>query len=113
MTVLSVLLDLTLSAHFVNYRSKSHCKMMSENPKEFNIFTAQVVALLSVGPFLSTTVDMPYPNVLTHMLSTFNPPVPAVSFNMKQSHLYHWEFAVFEDALCSFVWFRLCFAFDA
>ena len=25
--------------------------------------------------------DMPYPNVLTYMLSTFSPPVPATSFN--------------------------------
>ena len=80
MTVRSVRLDMTLSAHFMNDGSGSHCRMMSESPKNFNIFTAHIVANMSVGPFVSTTVDMPYPNV---------------------------------DALCSFVWFRLCFAFDA
>ena len=102
MTVLSVRLDLTLSAHLMSDGSGSHCRMMSESPRKFSIFTAHIVANMSVGPFVSTTVDMPYPNVLTHMLSTFSPVT-----------LYHWEFAVFDDALCSFVFFRLCFAFDA
>ena len=50
MTVLSVLLDLTLSAH-LNDGSGSHHKMISESQKKFNILTAQVVAQLSVGPF--------------------------------------------------------------
>ena len=83
MTVLSVLLDLTLSAHFMSDGSGSHCRMMSESPRKFNIFTAHIVAYMSVGPFVSTTMDMPYPNVLTYMLSTFSPPVPAVSFSMR------------------------------
>ena len=86
MTVRSGRLDLTLSAHLVSDGSRSHCRMTSESPKEFNIFTAHTVSNVSVGPFISTTVDMPYPNVLTYMLSTFNPPVPAISFNMRQSH---------------------------
>ena len=80
--------------------------MTSESPRNFSIFTANIVAKVSVSPFIFTTVDMPYPNVLTYMLSTFSPPEPATS-------LYHWEFAVFDDALCSLVWFPLCFAFDA
>ena len=83
MTVLSVLLDLTLSPHFMSDGSESHCKMMSESPRKFNIFTAHIVAYMSVGPFVSTTVDMPYPYVLTYMLSTYSPPVPAVSFSMR------------------------------
>ena len=81
MTVRSVRLDLTLSAHFISDGSGSHCRMMSESPRKFNIFTAHIVANMSFGPFVSTTVDMPYPNVLTYMLSTSSPPVP--SFNMR------------------------------
>ena len=77
MTVLSVRLGLTLSAHFMSDR------MMSESPRIFSIFTAHIVANMSVGPFVSTTVDMPYPNVLTYLLSTFSPPVPAISFSMR------------------------------
>ena len=83
MTVRSCRLDLTLSAHLMSDDSGSHCRMMSESPRKFNIFTAHTVANMSVGPFFSTTVDMPYPNVLTYMLSTFSPPVPATSFNMR------------------------------
>ena len=33
MTVLAVLLDLTLSAHFMSDGSGSHCRMMSESPE--------------------------------------------------------------------------------
>ena len=73
MTVRSVLLDLTLSAHFMSDGSGSHCRMMSESPRKFSIFTAHIVASMSVVPFVSTTVDVPYPNFLTYMLSTFSP----------------------------------------
>ena len=62
--------------------------MMSEGPRKFNIFTAHIVANMSVGSFVSTTVNMPYPNVLTYMLSSFSPPVPATSFNIGQSHCF-------------------------
>ena len=113
MTVLSVRLDLTLSAHYVSNGSGSHRRMMSESPRKFNISTAHIVANMSVGPFVSTTVDMPYPNVLTYMLSTFSPPVPVTSFSMRQSHCITGSSLVFDDALSSFVWLRLCFAFDA
>ena len=64
MTVLSVRLDLTLSAHFMSDGSGSHCKMMSESPRKFIISTAHIVANMSVGHFVSTTVDMLYLNVL-------------------------------------------------
>ena len=110
MTVLSVRLDLTLSAHFMSDGSGSHCKMMSESPRKLIIFTAHIVANMSVGHFVSTTVDMPYPNVLTYMLSIFS---SSVFFYYEIVTLYHGEFAVFDDALCSLVWFRLCMAFDA
>ena len=83
MTVLSAHLDLTLSAHFMSDGSGSHDRMMSESPRKFTFFTAHIVANVSVGPFVSATVDMPYPNVLTYMLSTFSPPVPATSFSMR------------------------------
>ena len=83
MTVRSGRLDLTLSAHLMSDGTGSHCRVMSESPRKFNIFTADTVANVSVGPFISTTVDMPYPNVLTCMLSTFSLPVPATSFNMR------------------------------
>ena len=70
MTVLSVRLDLTLTAHFMSDGSGSHCRMTSESPKKFSIFTAHSVANMSVGPFVSTTVDMPYPNVLTYIVQS-------------------------------------------
>ena len=85
MTVLSVRLDLTLSVRFMSDGSGSHCRMMSESQRKFSIFTAHIVANMSVGPFVST-VDMPYPNVLTCMLSTFSPPVPATYFSKRWSH---------------------------
>ena len=105
MTVRSGRLDLTLSAHLMSDGSRSHCRMMSESPRKFNIFTAHTVANVSVGPFISTTVDMPYPNVLTYMLSTFSPPRARNVFQHESVTWYHWESAVFDDALYSFVWF--------
>ena len=104
MTVRSVLLDLTLSAYFMSDGSGSHCRMTFEKSKEIQHFHC---------PQCCTTMDMPYPNVLTHMLSTFSPPVPGNIFQHEIVTLYHWEFAVFNDALCSHMWFRLCCAFDA
>ena len=80
MAVLSVRLDLTLSAHFI-------------------------------GPFVSTTVDMPYPNVLTYLHAEhFQSTCARNIFQHEIITLYYWEFAVFGDALCSLVWFHLCFA---
>ena len=84
---------MTLSAHLVSDGSGSHC------PRKVNIFTVHIVANMSVELFISTTVDMPYPNVLTYMLSILSPLVPATSFNMEMVTLNYWEFAVFDDAL--------------
>ena len=83
MAVRSCRLDLTLSAHLMSDGSGSHCRMMSESPKQFNIFTAHTAANVSAAPFISTTVDIPYPNVLKYILSTFSPPVAATSCNTR------------------------------
>ena len=74
-------LDLTLSAHLMNDGSGSHCRMMSASPWMFNILLLTLLRTCLLGVFISTTVDKP--NVLTYMLSTFSPPVPATSFNMR------------------------------
>ena len=74
------------SAHFMSDVSGSHCKMVSESPGQFNIFTLHVTANVSVAPFVSTTVDDPYPNDFTYMLRTFSPSDAAVSFNTRLSH---------------------------
>ena len=83
MTVRYDRLDLTLSAHLMSDGSGSHCRTTSESPRKFNIVTAHITANVSVGPHISSTEDMPYPNVLTYMLSTFSPLVAATSFNMR------------------------------
>ena len=72
MTVRSVRLDFTLSAPLY--------ERMAESPRKLNFFTAHIVANMSVGPFVSTTEDIPYPNVLTYMLSTFSAPVASNIF---------------------------------
>ena len=51
--------------------SGSHCKMMSESPRQFNIFSPHLTVHVSVAPFVSTTVDVLYPNDFTYMLKTF------------------------------------------
>ena len=42
--------------------SGSHCKMMSESPWQFTIFTLHVTANVFVSPFVSTTADVSYPH---------------------------------------------------
>ena len=83
MTVFSVFLDLTLSAHFMSDDSERHCRMMSESPRKFSVFTAYIVANMFVGLFVSTTLEMLYQNVLTDILGLFSPPLPEASFSMK------------------------------
>ena len=51
MTVRSARLDLTLSAHLMSDGSGSHCRMMSESPREFNIFTARIVRTCASNVF--------------------------------------------------------------
>ena len=84
MTVRFDRLDLTLSAHLMSDGSGSHCRMTSESPRKFNIFFAHMVAYVSVYPFISTTENMPYPIVLTYMLSTYSPLVAATYFNLRE-----------------------------
>ena len=83
MTVRSDRLDFTLSAHLTSDSSGSHCRMTSERPGKLNIFHCPHCCERVCWAFMSTTVDMPCPHVLTYMLSTFSPPVAATSFNMR------------------------------
>ena len=83
--------------------SGSHCRIMSESPRQFNIFTLHVTANVSVAPFVSITVDVPHPNRFTCMLSTFGPSDAAVIFQNKVVTLNNWNFAVFDCALDSLV----------
>ena len=71
------------SAHLMSDGSRSHCKMMSESPRQFNIFTLNVTADVSVALFVTTTVDVPYPNDFTYMLKTFSPSEAATSFKAR------------------------------
>ena len=113
MTVLSVRLDLTLSAHFLSDGSGSHCRMMSESPRKFSIFNAHIVANMSVRPFVSNDCGHAV-SECSHMHAEHSQSTCARNILQHEIvTLYHWEFAVFDDALCSLVWFRLCFAFDA
>ena len=63
--------------------SGSHCKMMSEGPRQLNIFTIQVTANVPVEPFDPTSDDVPYPNDFTYMLNTFSPSEAATSFETR------------------------------
>ena len=71
--------------------SGSHCKMMSESPRQFNIFTLHVTANVSVPPFVSTTVGVPYPNDFTKMLQTFSPSDAAVSLSKQGNRTELWK----------------------
>ena len=44
---------------------------MSESPRWFNIFILNVTANVSVAPFVSTAVGVPYPNEFTYMNKAF------------------------------------------
>ena len=83
MTVRSGRFDFAPSAHIMSDGSGSHCKMLSESPRPLRIFTTHVIANVSVAPFVSTTVDVPYPNGFTYMLNTFSPSEAATSFKTR------------------------------
>ena len=87
MTVCSCRLDLTFCAHLMSDGSGSHCKMMPESPRQFSFFTAYITANVSVAPFISTTVDMPYPTVFPYMLTTFSPSVASTIFETQCSQI--------------------------
>ena len=69
--------------HLVSDGSGWHCEVVSESPRQFNIFIHHVTANVSVAPLVSTTVDVPYPNDFTYMLKTFSPSEAAASFKTK------------------------------
>ena len=79
--------------------SGSHCKMMSESPRQFNIFTPHVTSNVSVA----TTLDVPYPNDFTYMLKTFQSVGGCNILQNKVVTLNSWKFAVFAGALDTFV----------
>ena len=105
MTVRSDRLDLTLSAYLMSDGSGSHCRMTSESPRKFNIVTAWAFHFFNCGLAVSKCSHIH----AQHFQSTCGRHV----FQHEIVTLNYWEFAVFDDALCSFVWFRLCLAFDA
>ena len=76
---------------------------------QFSIFIPNVIANVSVAPFVSTTQTYDF----TYMLKTFSPSDAAVSFKTKVATLNNEKFALFADALETFVRLRLCSAFDA
>ena len=80
MIVRSCRSDFALFAHLMSDGSGSHCKMMSENPRQNNIFIPHVTANVSVAPFVSTTMDVPYPNDFTYILKTLSKSEYAASF---------------------------------
>ena len=57
--------------------------MMSESPRQFGILTLHVTANVSVAPFVSTTVNVPYPDDFTYMFETVSPSDAAVSFRTR------------------------------
>ena len=83
MTVLSVRLDLTLSAHFVSDGSGSHCRMMSEGPRKFSIFTAHIVANIVCCAFCFHDCGHAVSECSHIHAEYFSPPVPATSFSMR------------------------------
>ena len=108
MTVRSDRLDLLMSDG-----SGSHCRMTSESPRKFNIFTAHIVANVSVEAFHFYSCGHAVPKCSHIRAQLFQSICGRNVFQHEIVTLYNWEFAVFDDALCSFVWLRLCFAFDA
>ena len=89
MTVRSGVLDLTLSAHLMSDGSRSHCcERVCWAFHSYNYGHAvPECSHVHAQHFQSTRAR----NVFQHEIVT----------------LYHWESAVFDDALCSFVWFPL------
>ena len=83
--------------------------MMPESPRQFNIFTLHVTANVSVALFVSTTVNVPYPNGFHIHAQNFQSVGRCSVFQNKVIALNNERFAVFDDTLDSFVRFRLCF----
>ena len=95
MTVRSDRLDLTLSAHLMSDGSGSHCRMTSESPRKFNIFTAHIVANVSVGPFHFYSCGHAVPQFSHIHAQHFQSTCGRNVFQHEIVTLYYWEFAVF------------------
>ena len=83
MTVRFDRLDLILSSRLMSDGSGSRCRMMSESPRKFNIFTAHIVANVSIGPFFFFNCGHAVPKS-SHMHAQHFHLWP--SFNMRESH---------------------------
>ena len=114
MSVLSVRLDLTLSAHVMSDGSGSPCRMMSERPKkEIQHFHCPHCCEHVCWTFWFHDCGHAVSECSHIHAEHFQSTCARNIFQHEIVTLYHWEFAVFNDAFCSFVWFRMCFAFDA
>ena len=85
----------------------------AEKSKEFSIVTAHIVAYMSVWAFRFHHCGHAVSECSHIYAEHFQSTCARSVFQHEIVTLYHWEFAVFDDALYSFVWFRMCFAFDA
>ena len=83
MTVRSARLDLTLDGRWLRITLQNDVGESTGIPHLHCPHCCERVS----WAFISTTVDMPYPNVLTYMRSTFSPPVPATSHCINGSSL--------------------------
>ena len=71
--------------------SGSHCKMISESQRQFNIFTLRVTANVSVAPFVSTTVDVLYTNDFSHTCSKLSVRRRLQHLSGRGCHAEQWE----------------------
>ena len=103
MTVRSVLLDLTLSAHFLSDGSGSHCRMMSESPKEIQHFHCPHCCEHVCWDFCFNDCGHAVSECSHIHAEHFQSTCAGNIFQHEIVTWYHWEFAVFGDALCSLV----------
>ena len=113
MTVRSDHLDLTLSAHLMSDGSGSHSRMMPESPRKFNNFHCPHCCERVCWAFNFYYCGHAIPKCSHIHAQHFQSTCGRNVFQHEMVALSYWEFAVFDDPLCSFVWFCLCFAFDA
>ena len=99
----------TFLSMFMSECSGSHCSMMPERPRQFNLFTPHVTADKS-APFVPTTVDIPHPNHFTYTFSNFSPSEAATSF-MNMFIAGNRQLNFFDGSVYASLWFWLCFSF--
>ena len=106
MTVRSDRLDLTLS-HLMSDGSGSHSRMMSES-KEVQHFHCPHCCELVCWAFHFYNCGHAVPKCSHIHAKHFQSTCARNAFQHEMVTLCCWEFAVFDDAPCSLVWFRLC-----